>query len=40
MLDLIRDCHAAYVEANETTRRLVNQAFFTPIYLDEGEATR
>ena len=39
-LDLTRDCHAAYLEADENTRRLFNQAFFTKIYIDEDEETR
>ncbi len=39
-LDLTRDCHAAYLEANEPTRRLFNQAFFTKIYIDEDDDTR
>ncbi len=39
-LDLTRDCYAAYLEANETTRRLFNQAFFTHIYIDEDDLTR
>ena len=39
-LDLTRDCHAAYLEANENTRRLFNQAFFTRIYIDEDDESR
>jgi len=39
-LDLIRDCHAAYLEANDQTRRLFNQAFFAKIYIDEDDKTR
>ena len=39
-LDLTRDCHAAYREANDSTRRLFNQAFFTKIYIDEDDETR
>jgi len=39
-LDLTRDCYAAYLEANEPTRRLFNQAFFTKIYIDEDDETR
>ena len=39
-LDLTRDCHAAYLEANENMRRLFNQAFFTKIYIDEDHETR
>jgi site-specific DNA recombinase len=36
-LDLARDCDAAYLEADDPTRRLFNQAFFTKIYIDEVE---
>ncbi len=39
-LDLTRDCHTAYLPANESTRRLFNQAFFTKIYIDEDKETR
>lgn len=39
-LDLTRDCHAAYLEANDSTRRLFNQAFFAKIYIDEDDETR
>jgi hypothetical protein len=39
-LDLTRDCHAAYLEANDSTRRLFNQAFFAKIYIDEDYETR
>ncbi len=39
-LDLSRGCHAAYLEANDTTRRLFNQAFFAKIYIDEDDETR
>ncbi|MCU1675755.1 MAG: recombinase family protein [Frankiales bacterium] len=39
-LDLARDCHAAYLEANDSTRRLFNQAFFSKIYIDEDPETR
>lgn len=39
-LDLTRDCHAAYLEANDNTRRLFNQAFFKKIYIDEDDETR
>jgi len=39
-LDLTRDCHAAYLEANDQTRRLFNQAFFAKIYIDEDDETR
>ncbi|TAN24858.1 MAG: recombinase family protein [Actinomycetota bacterium] len=39
-LDLARDCHAAYMEANDNTRRLFNQAFFSKIYIDEDDFTR
>ncbi len=37
-LDLTRDCHAAYLEANDHTRRLFNQAFFSKIYIDEDDS--
>ncbi len=39
-LDLTRDCHTAYLEANDSTRRLFNQAFFARIYIDEDDETR
>ena len=39
-LDLARDCHAAYLEADDNIRRLFNQAFFTKIYIDEDEESR
>lgn len=39
-LDLTRDCHVAYLEANDRTRRLFNQAFFAKIYIDEDDETR
>ncbi len=39
-LDLARDCHTAYVKANDQTRRLFNQAFFAKIYVDEDHETR
>ena len=39
-LDMTRDCHTAYLEANENTRRLFNQAFFSKIYIDEDDETR
>ena len=39
-LDLTRDCHAAYLEADDHVRRLFNQAFFTEIYIDEDHETR
>lgn len=39
-LDLARDCHAAYLEADDPTRRLFNQAFFTKIYIDERRDSR
>ena len=39
-LDLTRDCHAAYLQANDHTRRLFNQAFFAKIYIDENDQTR
>ena len=37
-LDLTRDCHAAYMEADDNMRRLFKQAFFSKIYIDEDEA--
>jgi site-specific DNA recombinase len=39
-LDLSRDCHMAYLQAADPTRRLFNQAFFSKIYIDEDEDTR
>ena len=39
-LDLTRDCHSAYLQANDHTRRLFNQAFFAKIYIDEDDETR
>ena len=39
-LDLTRDCHGAYLQANDHTRRLFNQAFFAKIYIDEDDETR
>ncbi len=39
-LDLTRDCYTAYLNANESTRRLFNQAFFSRIYIDEDDETR
>ena len=39
-LDLTRDCHTAYLEADNSTRRLFNQAFFAKIYIDENDETR
>jgi site-specific DNA recombinase len=39
-LDMTRYCHTAYLEANENTRRLFNQAFFSKIYIDEDDETR
>ena len=39
-LDLTRDCHTAYLQATDPTRRLFNQAFFTKIYIDEDNDTR
>ncbi len=39
-LDLAADCHAAYVAANPTVRRLFNQAFFDKLYVhDDGDVT-
>jgi site-specific DNA recombinase len=38
-LDLTRDCHTAYLQAPDITRRLFNQAFFSRIYiLEDGDA--
>ncbi len=39
-LDLTRDCHTAYLEADNSTRRLFNRAFFAKIYIDEDDETR
>ncbi len=39
-LDLSRDCHTAYLQATDPTRRLFNQAFFSRIYIDEDDNTR
>jgi len=39
-LDLTRDCHGAYLEANDSTRRLFHQAFLAKIYIDEDDETR
>lgn len=39
VLDLARDCHAAYMKAPEHIRRLFNLAFFSRIYVDEDDAT-
>lgn len=39
-LDLTRDCHSAYMQADDNTRRLFNQAFFAKIYIDEDDETR
>jgi hypothetical protein len=39
-LNLTQDCDAAYLEANDSTRRLFNQAFFAKIYIDEDDKTR
>ena len=39
-LDLARDCYAAYLEADDPTRRLFNQALFTKIYIDEDGDVR
>lgn len=39
-LELASDCHAAYADADENTRRLFNQAFFERLLLhDDGEVT-
>ena len=34
-LDLAGDCHRAYLQADDHTRRLLNQALFEMIYIDE-----
>ena len=39
-LDLATDCHAAYATAPNTVRRLMNQAFFKAIYVDDDEHIR
>lgn len=39
VLDLLRDCHAAYLEANGDVRRLFNQAFFNQIVIEEDDET-
>ena len=39
-LDLTRDCHTAYLEADNSTGRLFNRAFFAKIYIDEDDETR
>ncbi len=39
-LDLTRDCHAAYLQADDNTRRTFNQAFFSKIYIDEDDTSR
>ena len=39
-LELAQDCHAAYVAADSTVRRLFNQAFFEKLYVHrDGEVT-
>ena len=39
-LELAQDCHAAYLSADPTIRRLFNQAFFDKLYVhDDGEVT-
>ncbi len=39
-LELARDCHAAYQDADNNTRRLFNQAFFEKLYVHvDGEVT-
>lgn len=38
-LDLTRDRHGAYQEANDDTRWPVNHAFFAKIYIDRGDET-
>ncbi|RIJ67854.1 hypothetical protein D1871_22970 [Nakamurella silvestris] len=39
-LDMAADCHNAYLEADDSTRRLFNQAFFSKIYIDEDGTVR
>ena len=39
-LDLTRDCHSAFLQANDHTRRLFNQAFLSNVYIDEDGETR
>ena len=34
-LDLTRDCHVAYLQANDHTTRLFNQAILANIYIEE-----
>jgi site-specific DNA recombinase len=34
-LDLATDCYRAYMDANDQTRRLLNQAFFERFYVDD-----
>ncbi|SDI89756.1 Site-specific DNA recombinase [Frankineae bacterium MT45] len=34
-LDFASNCHAAYLRANDHTRRLLNQAFFEKLYIEE-----
>jgi site-specific DNA recombinase len=34
-LDLVQDCHAAYLAADASLRRLFNQAFFTHLMIEE-----
>lgn len=34
-LDLAGDCHRAYLQADDRTRRLLNQALFDMLYIDE-----
>lgn len=36
-LNLAQDCHAAYLSAPPHVRRLFNQAFFTPLLIDEED---
>ena len=39
-LELARDCHAAYQDADDNTRRLFNQAFFERLHVQaDGEIT-
>ncbi|MCW2538731.1 MAG: recombinase family protein [Frankiales bacterium] len=38
-LDFAVACHRAYLEADGRTRRLLNQALFEKLYIDDGEAS-
>ena len=39
-LNLLANCGGIYARCNDTNRRLVNQAFFTTIYVDEDDQLR